>query len=286
MNAKGRATFSNDDFDKIYRVIEIHRALVNIFSDPSTRLSSAFPLIEGACETLVEIANQSKGIKKAFILYSKKTLLSYTINNKNGGIWILAYSLTPKGLHDILLRFKNEKANTSTAENFKVISKKNSDNHNYDSELLDFEYEHINNLFYEEDNEIDDLQADAIENPQYIQSAVDELKYIADILEYDSGRTNHLLSVYDAYIKRYIKDLYLNKTLNLFNWASLYENEDLSDLADIALRLEPATCSEASAERAISTQRLIMEPRRDNAKKDLTDARLIYLRTKIDSIEK
>ena len=139
-------------------------------------------------------------------------------------------------------------------------SKKNSENHNYDSELLDFGYEHINNLFYEEDNEIDDLQADAIENPQYIQSSADESKYFVDILEYDSGRTNHLLAVYDAYIKGYIKDLIPNKALNLFNWASLYENEDLSDLADIALRLEPATCSEAAAERAISAQRLIMEP--------------------------
>ena len=71
-----------------------------------------------------------------------------------------------------------------------------------------------------------------------------------------------------------------NKTMDLFNWTTLVEKEELSDLADIALRLEPATCSEASAERAISCQRLIMEPRRDTAKQELRDARLIYMRTK------
>ncbi len=50
------------------------------------------------------------------------------------------------------------------------------------------------------------------------------------------------------------------------------------NFADIALRLEPTPCSEASAERAISLQRLVILKRRNKALKELIDARLIYMR--------
>lgn len=88
------------------------------------------------------------------------------------------------------------------------------------------------------------------------------------------------------YLNGYIEGLIANEQLNVFNWTTIKEKEELCDLADIALRLEPATCSEAAAERAISCQRLIMEPKRDNAKQELTDARLVYMRTKKDELAK
>lgn len=52
LRSKQQLPFSDEEFDIVYRIVEVFRALVNIFSDPSTRLSSAFPLIEGASETL------------------------------------------------------------------------------------------------------------------------------------------------------------------------------------------------------------------------------------------
>ena len=135
-------------------------------------------------------------------------------------------------------------------------------------------------FFYYPDEFADEIQIESSDNNKHIQKAIDALKYIANVLDYNFTRLKHLLSAFNSYINGYITDLIANTSMNLFNWASLSENNQFSDLSDIALRLEPATCSEAAAESAISTQRLIMEPRRDTAKQDLTDARLIYMRTK------
>ena len=49
-------------------------------------------------------------------------------------------------------------------------------------------------------------------------------------------------------------------------------------IAEIAMRLHCASCSEASCERTISLQRLVLTARRMSSKKDLLDARLTLLR--------
>lgn len=283
LQVNGKQPFTDNDYDIIYRVIEVFRALENILSDPKTRLCSAYPLIEGASETLREIANQSHGIKKVFVLDSSKHLLSYTIRSKEAGLWFLAYSLTPKGLNDIWKRNKGERISISTADDFKVIEKKNS-NHD-ETRSLEVEDEQISNLFYEI-IPLQEIEAETCGNKTPIQNAIDALRFISGILSYEKKRIDTLLSVYDMYLNGYIEGLIANEQLNVFNWTTIKEKEELCDLADIALRLEPATCSEAAAERAISCQRLIMEPKRDNAKQELTDARLVYMRTKKDELAK
>lgn len=200
------------------------------------------------------------------------------INSKEGGLWVLAYILTPKGIHDVIQRSKGQKINTSTADDF-VVKKKNS-SANCDLDSMEIDFEQVNNFFYYPDEFADEIQIESSDNNKHIQKAINALKYIANVLDYNFTRLKHLLSAFDSYINGYITDLIANISMNLFNWASLSENNQFSDLSDIALRLEPATCSEAAAERAISTQRLIMEPRMDTAKQDLTDARLIYMSTK------
>lgn len=275
--SNGKNTFSDDEYFLVYRIVEVFRALVNILSDPKTRLSSAFPLIEGASETLEEIANQSTGLRKAFALDAKKKLLAYTLNSKNGGLWFLAYSLTPTGLQDVLMRNKGRKER-STSEDFKVVSKKSIKV--LEDEASDYEIKQVNDQFFDCDEMPDELDIITSNASGLIEKAVEALKYIANILDFPKTRVDNLLSSYDLFISGYITELIDNKTMDLFNWTTLVEKEELSDLADIALRLEPATCSEASAERAISCQRLIMEPRRDTAKQELRDARLIYMRTK------
>lgn len=49
-------------------------------------------------------------------------------------------------------------------------------------------------------------------------------------------------------------------------------------IAEIAARLHCSPCSEASCERTISTQRLVLTARRMSSKKELLDARLILMR--------
>ena len=65
---------------------------------------------------------------------------------------------------------------------------------------------------------------------------------------------------------------------NLYNWETISEHESYKDLADVALRLQPTPASEASAERAISLQRLVMVARRNQALQELVDARIALMR--------
>ena len=123
-------------------------------SRDASRLSSAFPLIEGASETLEEIANQSTGLRKAFALDAKKKWLAYTLNSKNGGLWFLAYSLTPTGLQDVLMRNKGRKER-STSEDFKVVSKKSIKV--LEDEASDYEIKQVNDQFFDCDEMLDEL---------------------------------------------------------------------------------------------------------------------------------
>lgn len=66
--------------------------------------------------------------------------------------------------------------------------------------------------------------------------------------------------------------------LNLWNWEELLDNPTFASIAEIALRLKPTPASEASAERYISLQRLVIVPRRNRAHQDLTDARISLLK--------
>lgn len=98
-----------------------------------------------------------------------------------------------------------------------------------------------------------------------------------------------------------IAPLSLQRTLNAFNsfvrssqdpfkdqrlengdyyWAHIRGsiNPIWSTIADIAMRLHSSPCSEASCERTISMQRLVLTARRMSSKKDLLDARLTLLR--------
>jgi hypothetical protein len=60
-----------------------------------------------------------------------------------------------------------------------------------------------------------------------------------------------------------------------FNWAALRAIGGESwALAEIALRIEPTPCAEASCERVISAQRLLLTSRRMRTNPDLLNARL------------
>ena len=52
-------------------------------------------------------------------------------------------------------------------------------------------------------------------------------------------------------------------------------------IAEIALKLHSSPCSEASCERTISTQKFILNLRRQNSSRDLLDARLKLMRAKM-----
>ena len=67
-----------------------------------------------------------------------------------------------------------------------------------------------------------------------------------------------------------------------FSWPQVKkEFPAFSPIAEIAMKLHSSPCSEASCERTISTQKLILNLRRQRSSADLLDARLKLMRAKI-----
>lgn len=77
---------------------------------------------------------------------------------------------------------------------------------------------------------------------------------------------------YDIYSKQIIEE-------GDYLWEQIRDDGPLWNvISEIAMRLHCSPCSEASCERTISTQRLVLTARRMSSKKELLDARLTVLR--------
>ena len=77
------------------------------------------------------------------------------------------------------------------------------------------------------------------------------------------------------------EDVYADQTLSNgdYFWENIkFKNPIWDTISEIAMRLHCSPCSEASCERTISSQRLVLTARRMNSKKQLLDARLTLLR--------
>ena len=60
----------------------------------------------------------------------------------------------------------------------------------------------------------------------------------------------------------------------LYNWDTILMDDNYKHLADVALRLRPTPASEASAERMISRERMVIVLLRNRASNDLINARI------------
>ena len=67
-----------------------------------------------------------------------------------------------------------------------------------------------------------------------------------------------------------------------FSWSQIKDAfPNIAPIAIIAMKLHSAPCSEASCERTISSQKLILNARRRNSEKDLLNARLTLMRAQM-----
>ena len=72
---------------------------------------------------------------------------------------------------------------------------------------------------------------------------------------------------------------------NRWNWDTLRGDPVFAEIGEMAVRIRPTPASEASAERYISLQRLVVIARRNRAKEDLNEARMSLLRRPADARE-
>ena len=89
-----------------------------------------------------------------------------------------------------------------------------------------------------------------------------------------------VLSAFNSFVHKPY-DIYSKQTTEEgdYLWEQIIDDGPLwNAIGEIAMRLHCSPCSEASCERTISTQRLVLTARRMSSKKDLLDARLTVLR--------
>ena len=107
------------------------------------------------------------------------------------------------------------------------------------------------------------------------------LAFIADCLEYDKRARNRFRGEFDSYIASFETTLLSNLRVipgsDQYNWDTILTDANYRHIADVALRLRPTPPSEASAERAISMERLIIVALRNRAKNDLVSARVALM---------
>jgi hypothetical protein len=102
------------------------------------------------------------------------------------------------------------------------------------------------------------------------------LEQIADQFDYRSAQHERLMAVFDGYVTMDEAELPLSRTMDRrrYTWLSTSAlGANYAELSEIALRLEPAICSEAPSERTIGQQRRFLSSHRIRTKSDLLLAR-------------
>ena len=92
------------DLRNLGQILVILRSLINIFEAPSTKLSTVYYYIERAHLAFKQILTNNP-----FADIFDSSLMNYTLDSKDGGIWVFAYLITPNGRDDFYGRIKKSK---------------------------------------------------------------------------------------------------------------------------------------------------------------------------------
>ena len=258
------------------KILEIFKSLINIFEKDKTPLSAVFYYIERAHFSLTQLSAENP-----FASIFDESLMNYTIDSIDGGIWVFSYLLTPNGRADFYNRLKNQNngiPETDFRDFFKIQKKKDCD------ALCEIETEIINeklDLIHNFDNsqKTENKDFDEVDLRYYehstsmIQRAKDYLKSICDQFHVSKKTA---VSQLNQYLEQNLFGDY--ECGENFSWFQIRSLDDWNFFGDIALRLSCSPCSEASCERTISAQRLILTSRRYNSQKRLLDSRLTLMR--------
>jgi hypothetical protein len=227
----------------------------------------------------------------------------YTISLVDGPLWLFTYIFTPIGHEDIRERLNNPSIQRQTKGFLKEFYVPNADED--ESELFDVLDEAVDTAV-NEDIVANNLPIENAAEP-FSQTDLENLvarnKRDLPLLDaFNSSDTRppiaklediflQLLprtkcdpnntSMYLDYFRKYLASDYRRVDLSpldckRFNWVTLRaKGEEKWPLADLAMRIEPNPCAEASCERVISVQRLLLTSKRMRTNPDLLDARLI-----------
>ena len=290
-----------DKIEELHNVITPLRTLCDMFEQSNRRLGTAAGIILTLVEEMSQVIASCEhdlstggiaGDRQAKLLWRKElfthaitNLRSYTLDSPEGGLLGLAWLLTPEG-HDNFTKSNNNITELTVSTNGKERSTNALRNiqrkYKFTASKSKKEKEIKRDPFLahllKPKNQPDQGDETELSIPAitFSQDEIDNaLLSIGHKLKLHPNRVTALLSVFHSYLLRKYDKQSFNLMVTLdgdYNWGMIKGRGQ--DLADIAMRLAPCPCSESSAERSISMQRVIMTPRRSTAKEDLHTARL------------
>ena len=278
-----------DAFKKYREVLCIFKHLVMVFGDSQTFHFRAFVHLERAIYALGELMlEKDNTLAEGF----QTSLISYTTQSKEAGVWVLSYLLTRAGHDDFNERIRGvpRKARKyldyfPRAKNKYVeeLEETIDDINNEDAaEFLQTELENHEGVpeFGPANIPLEDIV-----DPEFASHLDSAKKFLWDHLKHESfseRSAGRIMELFTGYIERFdpFPHYCIDNPIG-YSWKQIAMSfPDFRPIADIALRLHNSVCSEASCERTISAQKLILTARRKKSKSKLLDARLTLMRAR------
>ena len=291
-----------DELSQFHSIATIFKALSLIFEDPKTPLSSAYPILQKAAYVLEELS-ETIPIAKDFW----RSFIHYTIQSSDRPLWHLAYIFSLKGHEEYLKILQNPYQTIQKKgfiKDFYVGSKITEvSEKEIDEEIIDQYIENlidsgeaefipppndINKYIPDIENDNDEYDSDEVSRPLTEEELADTtndrpltqiiktLKIYLIRIGCPEDELQQSIDFFRKYIVTPINDMGISAFDDRrLNWLS-FRNESKTGqwVADLACRFEPSTCGEASCERTISIQRLIMGSRSLRSQPRLLNARL------------
>lgn len=289
-----------DGFDELYQCTVIFASMVLLFEDSKTPLSRVFPVITNARNAFDELHRDGNRFAWTF----QGAMLAKTLHSDAGGIWAFAYLTTPQGLLYARHLLNNrefpipEKGYISL---FRYKDEKKDPLDNVTEILIKDKVDELANQIPEPDNvkypEHDLHPPDNLYTQQeQVSESVDETEAETSLTELDivnhsirflqrelhkRGRSDEVIEdTIKAFKEMIANDSHPFKSMRTITGYDVFDfNFYLNDkvwnhFADIALRMCNCVCAEASCERTISAQRLILTCYNLNMSKETMDSRL------------
>jgi hypothetical protein len=287
-DAQHQVTQAFHDFAPL---LEHWHKLVTVLEASNRRLASAYPIILEATGLLEKLRGSIVDSTRAEVYtFSIGLIKQYTIDSCSD-ILQLAYVLTPQGrehAREQLHALRGSRGLSTRAFELELVD--------FDAQLAD----HDREVPEDADNEHEDISEDPageIVESLYEPASAPFFMTVPDArspsthiaarahtgldrilaqFHFGQGEARDVHRMLDNYLDLSEAEIEISQTFDerRYLWLSApTRRPEYADLAEIALRLEPAICSESPSERAIGQQRRYLVPHRTRTKPDLLLAR-------------
>lgn len=281
-----------ENFSYLRDVLCIFKSLILTFESSHTKFSTAFTYLERGINGLYQLHYKHQN---PYAYYLAQSLEKYTLKSSDGGLWSLAYSLTPNGRADFRKRniqgFQIEDKNW--LQYFSIIENSLGDDDAFDNlpeneDVVIEVHEPSVDTEFENESEPEEDESDLQDDDEYfvhlntnftdhLQAAKNKLKELLMLRGISEKDADELITDYNAYIESSIEIFSSLKTSkNDYSWIQNRNTfQAWKDMGDIAIRLLCSSLSEASCERTIKRQRYVLDSKRLRSTQQLLDARMI-----------